>query len=200
MVKTVCATCGPRYSLAAIGVLDLHDPLSMRVLVFVGPMLHVTLNLIVGVVTVNETFRVEDGIRGDDMGGVLDRVGNETLPVGEGNARRSDTMTLVVGLNSYGARKSSPWSVRRSLVGTMASAGRDAARHLSATAAPGRPSLLCTDTLHYSNIRREYYQMQLSERSDRPNRISLGFIKGNGLGSQCMYTVQSCNLVLVAMS
>lgn len=64
-------------------VLNLHNQLSMRAIALEWPMIHVTLNLIVGVITANGTFRVEDSVFEVAVGGVLGGVAKETLRVGE---------------------------------------------------------------------------------------------------------------------
>ena len=59
----------------------------------------ITLHLGIIHLTPNETLSVENRIFGVGVVGILGRVADETFLIGEGDPRRSNTMTLVVGDN-----------------------------------------------------------------------------------------------------
>lgn len=64
---------------------NLHNRLSTSALALEWPRIHVTLDLIVGMITTNDTFRVKGYVVGVTEGDALDEVANETFLVGEGN-------------------------------------------------------------------------------------------------------------------
>mmetsp|Transcript_6983 Transcript_6983/g.13721 ORF Transcript_6983/g.13721 Transcript_6983/m.13721 type:complete len:466 (-) Transcript_6983:90-1487(-) len=62
-----------------------------------GPVLHVILNNIISELAANKTLSVEDRVPGVHGDLVLGGITNKALSVGEGDIRRSSTVTLVVG-------------------------------------------------------------------------------------------------------
>ena len=64
-------------------------------------MLLVALGLRVARLATDESLSVEDGIFGVGVEGVLGAVTNKAFIIGEGDPRRCDTVTLVVGDNFY---------------------------------------------------------------------------------------------------
>lgn len=77
--------------------LDLDDGLGSLVDDLEGEMLHVGLDLRIAELATDQSLGVEDSVMGVHGNLVLGGITNQSLSVGEGNERRSSSVTLVVG-------------------------------------------------------------------------------------------------------
>jgi hypothetical protein len=83
--------------LLLVVVLNLNDGLGVNVNDLEGPMLHVSLDLLVGEAASNQTLGVKDGVGGVHRGLVLGGISNQTLSPVEGDVGRSGAVSLVIG-------------------------------------------------------------------------------------------------------